>query len=119
VVVAVNRKEIYLGDAIMKNSIRVRTQQNESITEVKMLIRHPMETGLRKDSKTGNLIPPHFITEVLCKLNGTTVFTAFWGIAVSKNPFLSFTLPAAKSGDTLAISWEDNKGGSDNVSVKI
>ena len=99
--------------------IRVRTEQNEGVTQVKLLINHPMETGLRKDSKTGNLIPAHFITEVLCKLNETTVFTAFWGIAISKNPFLSFTLPDAKAGDTLAISWEDNRGGSDSVSVSI
>ena len=103
----------------MKNSIRVRTEQNEGITEVKMLIRHPMETGLRKDSKTGDPIPPHFITEVLCTLNGAKVFTAFWGIAVSKNPFLSFTLPDTKSGDTLAISWEDNTGDSDSVTATI
>ncbi len=99
--------------------IRVRTEQHEGSTQVKVLISHPMETGLRKDSKTGNLIPAHFITEVLCKLNGATVFTAFWGIAVSKNPFLSFTLPGAKAGDALAISWEDNKGGSDSISVNI
>jgi sulfur-oxidizing protein SoxZ len=103
----------------MKNSIRVRTEQKAGSTEVKMLIRHPMETGLRKDSKTGELIPAHFITEVLCKHNNTDVFTAYWGIAVSKNPFLSFTLDDLKSGDALTISWEDNKGGSDSVVVNV
>ncbi|WP_455210721.1 thiosulfate oxidation carrier complex protein SoxZ [Kaarinaea lacus] len=103
----------------MSNSIRVRTEQKDSVTEVKMLIRHPMETGLRKDSKTGEKIPAHFITEVLCKLNDAPVFTAYWGIAVSKNPFLSFTLPDTNAGDTLAISWEDNKGGTDSISVNI
>jgi len=103
----------------MSNSIRVRTEQKDQHTEVKMLIQHPMETGLRKDSKTGEKIPSHFITEVLCKLNDETVFTAYWGIAVSKNPFLSFNLPGAKPGDTFAVSWEDNKGGSESISVSI
>ncbi|MCG6970092.1 MAG: thiosulfate oxidation carrier complex protein SoxZ [Gammaproteobacteria bacterium] len=103
----------------MKNSIRVRTEQKAEVTEVKMLIRHPMETGLRKDSKTGELVPAHFITEVVCKHNDADVFTAYWGIAVSKNPFLSFTLDEVKPGDVLAISWQDNKGGSDSVVVDI
>lgn len=103
----------------MKNSIRVRTEQKAGATEVKMLIRHPMETGLRKDSKTGDLIPAHFITEVLCKHNDSDVFTAYWGIAVSKNPFLSFTVDDVKPGDALSISWQDNKGGSDSVIVNV
>ena len=29
--------------------------------EVMVLAKHPMETGLRKDKKTGNKIPEHFI----------------------------------------------------------
>jgi sulfur-oxidizing protein SoxZ len=36
--------------------------------------------------------------------------TAEWGPAVSKNPFLQFTIKGAKAGDKVAVVWKDNKG---------
>ncbi len=44
----------------------------------KALMSHPMETGQRKDRKTGKKIPAHYISEVTCELNGTTVMTGDW-----------------------------------------
>ncbi|MEY3520164.1 MAG: hypothetical protein RLZZ177_879, partial [Pseudomonadota bacterium] len=44
------------------------------------------------------------------KLNGKDVFSAEWGPAVSKNPFLQFTVKGAKAGDKIAVTWKDNKG---------
>ena len=69
-----------------------------------------METGQRKDSKTGQLIPAHFIQEVNAEHKGSNVMTALWGPAISKNPYLSFKFSGANAGDTLKISWVDNKG---------
>lgn len=103
----------------MKSTIRVRTESKGDVTKVKLLIRHPMETGLREDKQSGKLIPAHFIKEVTCKHNGETVFKALWGIAVSKNPYLSFTLTDAKSGDALLIAWLDNMGQSDSKLVNL
>jgi sulfur-oxidizing protein SoxZ len=45
--------------------------------------------------------------------------TALWGAAVSKNPYLSFKFSGAKAGDTLKISWVDNKGESDSLETKV
>ena len=45
----------------MAKSIKVRAKVKDGITVVKALITHPMETGLRKDKKTGKKIPAHFI----------------------------------------------------------
>jgi len=103
----------------MAKSIRVRAQAKGDEVTVKALITHPMETGLRKDKKTGNKIPAHYIQEVTCKHNGNTALTALWGPAVSKNPYLSFRLGGAKAGDTIDISWVDNKGEKDSESTKI
>ena len=47
----------------MAGRIKIRAQKKGDITEVKALMRHPMETGMRKD-QAGDLIPAHFITEV-------------------------------------------------------
>lgn len=103
----------------MAKSIKVRAKINGGTTVVKALISHPMETGLRKDKKTGKKIPAHFIQEVNCELNGSNVLTAHWGTAVSKNPYLSFKFSGAKAGDKLKVSWVDNKGDSDSAEVKI
>ena len=100
-------------------SIKVRAKLQDGVTTVKSLISHPMETGLRKDKKTGKKIPAHHITEVVAEHNGKNVMTAQWGPAISKNPYLSFKFKGAKSGDTLKLSWVDNKGKGDSTEAKI
>ena len=47
----------------MAGRIKIRAQKKGDVTEVKALMRHPMETGMRKD-QAGDAIPAHFITEV-------------------------------------------------------
>jgi sulfur-oxidizing protein SoxZ len=100
-------------------TIKIRAKVQGDVTTVKALIQHPMETGQRKDKKTGKLIPAHFIQEVTCDHNGTNVMTALWGPAVSKNPYLSFKFKGAKAGDSLKLSWVDNKGESDSIETKV
>lgn len=58
------------------NTIRIRARLSGDVTTVKALISHPMETGNRKNKKTGKLIPAHFIQEVTCKHNGSDVLDA-------------------------------------------
>lgn len=103
-----------------KNSIRIRAKIKGSVTEVKALMSHNMETGLRKDKKTGKKIPAHYIQEVTCTNNGKSVMTAYWGPAVSKNPYLSFKFKGGQKGDKVAISWVDNQGNkaSNEVAIK-
>jgi sulfur-oxidizing protein SoxZ len=103
----------------MAKSIKVRAKVSGGTTVVKALISHPMETGQRKNKKTGKNFPAHFIQELTCNVNGADVLTADWGTAISKNPYLSFKFSGAKAGDTLKMSWVDNKGESDSVEAKI
>ncbi len=102
-----------------KKSIRLRASNKGGVATVKALITHPMETGQRKNKKTGNKIPAHFIQAVSGKHNGKEVLMAEWGPAVSKNPYLSFQFAGAKKGDSVEISWSDNKGGSESASTKV
>jgi sulfur-oxidizing protein SoxZ len=103
----------------MANTIKIRAKEKGGETTVKALISHPMETGARKDKKTGKPIPAHFIQEVVCKYKGTTVMTAQWSGGVSKNPYISFKFSGAAKGDELELSWVDNKGESDSKSAQI
>lgn len=101
-----------------KSSIKVRAKAKGDEVTVKALISHPMETGLRKDKKTGAAIPAHFIQEVKADYAGNTVLTAYWGGGISKNPYLSFKF-SGKAGETLKLTWLDNKGETDSVEAAI
>ncbi|MBL1276556.1 MAG: thiosulfate oxidation carrier complex protein SoxZ [Ectothiorhodospiraceae bacterium] len=102
-----------------KKKIRIRAKMKGDVTEVKALMSHPMETGLRKNKKTGEKIPAHFIREVTCEHKGKKVMVASWGVAVSKNPYLSFKFKGAGKGESITISWTDNKGESATADTKI
>ena len=101
------------------SSIKMRAKSKDGVTTVKALISHPMETGLRKDKKTGKPIPAHFIQEVVCEHKGNTVLTANWSGAISKNPYLSFRFSGAAAGDTLKLSWVDNMGNKDSAEAAV
>lgn len=96
-------------------SIKLRAKNKDGVTTIKALISHPMETGTRKDKKTGKKIPAHFIQEVVCEHKGNKVMVANWGAAISKNPYLSFKFSGAVAGDTVKLSWVDNKGENDSA----
>jgi len=100
-------------------SIKMRAKVADGVTTIKALISHPMDTGLVKDKKTGKTIPAHYIQEVVCQHKGTTIMTANWGAAISKNPYLSFKFKGAAAGDTVNLSWVDNKGEKDSADATI
>ncbi len=93
----------------MADPMRIRAQVAGDKATVRVLMSHEMESGQRKDA-AGNTVPAWYIQEVTASLNGKVVLTADWGPAVSKNPFLQFTVKGAKAGDKLAVTWKDTKG---------
>ncbi|MGH8830951.1 MAG: thiosulfate oxidation carrier complex protein SoxZ [Polaromonas sp.] len=93
----------------MADPMRIRAQVAGDKATVRVLMGHEMESGQRKDA-SGNIVPAWFIQNVEAKLNGTSVMTAEWGPAVSKNPFVQFNVKGAKAGDKISVTWKDNKG---------
>lgn len=93
----------------MADPMRIRAQMIAGKVEVRVLMAHEMETGLRKDNN-GNLVPAWFIQNVNVTHNGKTVLAAQWGTGISKNPFLHFRFGGGKVGDKVAVTWTDNKG---------
>jgi len=89
---------------------RIRTKIDGGVTDVLVLVSHPMETGLRTDPKTKEKIPPHFIQKMIFSLNGKEVAVADLGVGVAKDPLLGIKLKGAKPGDKLKVTWSDNKG---------
>jgi sulfur-oxidizing protein SoxZ len=93
----------------MADPMKIRATAAGEKTTVRVLIAHEMETGQRKDS-AGKIVPAWFIQELSASLNGKPVLSAYWGPAVSKNPFLQFSFKGGKAGDKVQVSWTDNRG---------
>ena len=94
----------------MAEAIKIRATLQGDVADVKALMNHLMETGFRKDPASGQVIPAHFIRQVVATFNGKTVVDAQWGPSVSKNPVMGFRVKGAKAGDKVAIKATDNKG---------
>ncbi len=103
----------------MAEPMKIRATMAGDVADIKVLMNHPMETGQRKDAKTGELVPAHYITEVVAKLNGADVLKAGMGGGVSKNPYLGFKVKGAKAGDKVVVSWKDNKGDSRTDEITV
>ena len=100
------------------STIKLRAKESKGVVTVKAIIKHPMETGQRKNKKTAEKIPAHFIQQVICKANDDEVITINWGPAVSKNPYLTFAYMGSK-GDVVELTWEDNQGNKDSLEGEV
>jgi sulfur-oxidizing protein SoxZ len=87
--------------------------------EVRIVIRHPMETGYRTD-ENGKTIPRNVIRTFACRYNGETVFSARLTSGIAANPYLRFLVTARESGE-LSFEWIDDDGirGGDRVAVSV
>ncbi|WP_029044341.1 MULTISPECIES: thiosulfate oxidation carrier complex protein SoxZ [Cupriavidus] len=93
----------------MADPMRVRAAENGGVVDVKILMKHDMETGQRKDAN-GKTIPAWHIQNVTVVCNGKEVFQAQFGTAVSKDPFLNFKFKGGAKGDKVTVTWVDNRG---------
>ena len=93
----------------MSEPMRIRATLQGDVADVRILMRHPMETGLRKDAQ-GQIVPAHFIQNVTVAHNGKIVLDAQWSQAVSRDPFLGLRVKGAKVGDKITVTWTDNNG---------
>lgn len=103
----------------MADPIRMRIALEGEVAVVKVLMPHPMETGLRKDAVTGELVPMHYINHVVVTHNGRPVLDARTSRSVSRNPFLELRITGARSGDRVGVRWEDNRGDSNSLETVI
>jgi sulfur-oxidizing protein SoxZ len=78
------------------------------IIEIKTLVSHDMESGLRKDP-AGNLIPRKIIKQFTARFNGKEFLSADWHPAISANPYQSFFFRAKETG-TFEFIWTDDDG---------
>src|SRR6202795_4971967 len=87
--------------------------------EVRISIRHAMETGYRTDT-VGKTIPRNVIQRFTCRYNGEPVFAVRMSPGVAANPYLRFFVTARESG-TLDFEWTDDEGvrGTAQATIKV
>jgi sulfur-oxidizing protein SoxZ len=89
------------------------------LLEIRLIIGHPMESGLRRDD-VGARIQRNIVNKITCKYNGAEVFKAELGPGMAANPYLTFHTRATKSGE-LQFDWVDDNGerGSERAVVTL
>lgn len=103
----------------MSIKIRMRGKSKSGIAEVKALIKHPMESGVRMNKKTGKPYPSKFIDMVEVMVNDQKAVDAQWSGAISANPYMAVQLKA-NAGDKVTINLTDNAGekGTETITLK-
>lgn len=106
----------------MSNTIRIKAPAQAArgeVIELKALIRHPMETGYRRDLY-GKQIPEDILDRFECRYNGETVFSAEFYRAVAADPFLTFYTVATETG-TLEFRWvgQDERVYSETIELEV
>jgi len=76
--------------------------------EVRISIRHPMETGFRVDD-VGRTIARNTLRDLVCRYRGAEVFRASLGSGIAANPYLRFYVTATESGE-MVFEWVDDAG---------
>lgn len=88
--------------------IRVpRSAKPGEVIEIRTLMEHPMETGLRQEA--GRAIPRDMLTRLMVKMNGVTILSADFHNGVSTNPYHVFFVRMERSSHFEFI-WIDEKG---------
>ncbi len=94
----------------VKPRVRVpkKVKAGEVVT-IKTIISHKMESGQRKDRKTGEIIPREIINKFTVTFNGTPVFDVDIDPAVSANPYFEFDVKVPEAGE-FHFTWVDDNG---------
>ncbi len=96
-----------------------RAVRRGEVFEVRILIQHAMETGLR-DDQAGQRVARNILHSLACRYNGVEVFRATLTSGIAANPYLRFHTRATESGE-LEFRWidDDEVNGSARMPVTV
>ncbi len=98
--------------------MKMRATLGNGYTDIRVLMSHPMETGLRK-GPDGKVVPMHFIQNLTVKVNGKAVIEGQTSQAVSRNPVFTFRVKGGAKGDKIEVSWLDNQGETNKTETAV
>lgn len=94
----------------MTDPIKIRATLQGEITDIRILMQHPMETGQRKSPEEGRLIPAHFIQTFTITSGGRVLVDGQLNTSIARNPLFAFKARGLKAGDRITVQWIDNRG---------
>lgn len=95
---------------VTKPRVKVpKTVRKGDVITIKTLVRHVMESGQRKNRKTGGRHPRMIINRFVATYNDQPVFSADLEPAIAANPFLQFYARIEESG-RFDFLWVDDEG---------
>lgn len=84
-----------------------RSARAGEVVEIRTLIEHPMETGLRQEG--GRTIPRDMLTRMRVRLNGEALLEAEFRNGTAANPFHVFFVRIERASE-LEFTWTDEAG---------
>lgn len=84
--------------------------------EIRTLIEHPMETGLRQEA--GRTVPRDILTRMAVRVNGELALEAALHNGTAANPFHVFYLKLDRSSD-IEFTWTDERGREARHSARV
>lgn len=104
----------------MKTLVKIKPKEYKvgDIVKIDFMAMHPMESGMRKDKDTGEIVPAHYINEVNMFFNDKMLTKMVTWESLSVNPVLSISMKVSGAG-TLKVLAKDNKGDSVEISEAI
>ena len=94
----------------MSEPMKIRALMKGDIADIRILMRHVNETGLRKEAGSGKLIPAHYIQAVTVEVAGKRGLEGQTNITLSSNPVLACKVQGVIAGDRVVVTWTDNHG---------
>ena len=103
-----------------KSMIRFKPKKYKvgDVIKIDFIVIHPMDTGLKKDKKTGKIKPAHYINQVVFSFNGQPFTTMKVWETVSTNPYFSVDFKVPSEG-TITVEYTDNMGENNTKSKKL
>jgi len=103
-----------------KSLIKVKPKKYNTgdVVKVNFMVMHPMETGSRKDKKSGKIVPAHYINEVKFLFNDKPITTMQTWESLSTNPVFTIYFKVPGKGE-LKVIYSDNQGEVNEKSKKI
>ena len=98
--------------------IKPKKYKDGEIVKVNFMVMHPMETGMRKDKKTKELVPAKYINSIKFVYNGQTITNMTVWESVSANPVFTTYMKIAGQGE-LTVTYTDSTGEVHEQSIKI
>ncbi len=88
------------------------------VNQGKLLIKHPMYTGLQRDLVSQGFRPAFFANKAIIKYRGITMLDADLAIGMSEDPNIQFNFIADAPGEVEA-EIHDNEGGTFKKSIRV